>query len=60
MCEMDIPDILFTDCDYFGDRQDESPVCCIFCYRYDICLEYYKIQAAARGAARRYENAKGD
>ena len=53
MLEIEIPEILYPDCDYFGDERDSNPLVydfgCIYCYRYDICLECFKKEKGTYG-----------
>lgn len=46
MNEIDIPEILYPECGFLGEERDSNPVVydfgCIYCYRYDICLECFK------------------
>ena len=42
---MNIPEQLFSDCDYLNDERDSefAPYNgeCIYCYRYEDCYRYY-------------------
>lgn len=42
---MNIPEQLFSDCDYLNDERDSEFAPdngeCIYCYRYEECYRYY-------------------